>query len=436
MNSIRLRPEAIAPGALDGTTIMRYAHIYRGRSGGGVERYLRLLNECLLSRHDLTIVQTYVTSLENVEVEIELSGRGRIVWIPISFREYDAKGCRLLSRFLHVISGTYGLSRLVGYGAVAAKMRSVRELSAFLGGHFCHRETILSRHLERILRTQQIDLVCLHWMSYDTSALVSAAKQSAIPYVVINHFSNERLSLKKYLRWLADASSIGGVSSRCVPLHARDKFINLSDAVDIEFFAPDRSGAQLEESLDVILPARIDRSKGHDDVLRAAEMLAANGTAIKIGFIGPIQSTQFLAELKRRCGSLPKTVQVKFLGEVNPTEMRNWYASSKIVVLPSRSEGLGRVLLEAQAMERPVIAYASGGVADALIPDRTGYLLAPGDVGSLANCIEVLLQDKARRHDMGKAGRAFVSLHFSTNKLIERHEEFYIQAMGRALHNS
>lgn len=125
--------------------------------------------------------------------------------------------------------------------------------------------------------------------------------------------------------------------------------------------------------------------------------------------------------------------RVRFLGRLSGNDLRDWYAASDVVVLPSSSEGLGRVLLEAQAMEKPVIAYDSGGVPEALAPEESGFLVKPADAATLAVRMRFLLDHPVTAAQMGRCGRQFVLTHFQVESLVERHERLYERALaGRA----
>src|SRR5215469_6130794 len=79
---------ATRPASLDGLTLMRYAHLYRKRTSGGVEQYLRQLDHGLLSRNQLTVLQMHLVDSSTPEqVEEEAVGRGRIIWIPVAMRK-------------------------------------------------------------------------------------------------------------------------------------------------------------------------------------------------------------------------------------------------------------------------------------------------------------------------------------------------------------
>ena len=87
-----------SPGALDGVTILRYAHVNRHRVSGGVEQYLRQLDRGLLQRHRLTILQMHLVTDDTDESEVENVGLGRIVWVPVTIRQVHSTLLDLRSR--------------------------------------------------------------------------------------------------------------------------------------------------------------------------------------------------------------------------------------------------------------------------------------------------------------------------------------------------
>ena len=86
-----------------------------------------------------------------------------------------------------------------------------------------------------------------------------------------------------------------------------------------------------------------------------------------------------------------------------------------LVISPSlRPEAFGRVPAEAQAMGRPVIAFAHGGALETVRDGETGWLVPPGDIGALADAIrEALRASPAERARMASAGQAHVRRNFT-----------------------
>jgi glycosyltransferase involved in cell wall biosynthesis len=420
-------------GDLDGITIMRYAHISRNRISGGVEQYLHHLDRKLLQRHRLTIVQTYlVEGQASNEVEAERVGIGRILWVPVVYR----RGCFRLSLIRSWIRGTHSVSlqnvgisdRERGSAFRSSMQRSFSDRLAQLR----HRNVVSSGHLSEMLRLYPVDLLALHWLSYDTEALMHTASRSGIPFVFVNHHENVRLALPIVRKWMSRAAAIGTVSDCGIPDEIQAKYAYLSDAVDTDYFDPEKAkGNHSYQNRIILLAARIDNGKGHGDLIQVAGILKKRGVDCVLYFAGAVESKALECELRDRAAAAGLTDKVLFLGEQNREEIRDLYSSSSIVVLPSYSEGLPRVLLEAQSMKKPVIAYNSGGVMNAMVPDESGFILDKGDLAGMAAKTELLLQNGDDNSRMGERGRDFVRRSFNLNDLVHRHEKFYIRALAR-----
>lgn len=429
-----MNPAIARPGALDGITIMRYAHQYRARSAGGVEQYLRRINESLLHRHRMTIIQTHLVGPDcKHEVEVETVGIGRLIWVPIVIRRTTSILADLPWRLQYVLTDAFRHPREAGNGSSTTMLSFLGGLLDLSGGHFRYQTAIFSGHLRSLLSSTKVDLLAMHWLSYDTDRLISQSIRMGTPFVIVNHFGNERFCLPEARKWLNKATALAGVSSRHIPEEVRPRLVNLSDGVDTAFFSPDL--AQPVRRADchpvILLPARIDRGKGQRDLIEAARILASNDWEFVVVFAGAVDSDPFCRELKKRAAELGLGDRVVFAGEVDQKELRDWYAVSSVVVLPSQSEGLGRVLLEAQSMKKPVIAYDCGGTGEAVLHNSTGFLLKRGDVAGLAERIGFLLGHDAERLQMGECGRAFVAINFSLLSLTDRHERFYLQSLAR-----
>lgn len=392
-------------GTLDRVTLFRFAHMRRSSSSGGVEAYLRYLNRHLLQRNRMRILQMYLVPESGpFDIEIEQVGQGELVWIP------SIKNNR------------------------GQQLTKARRLWARLGRlnspefRICH-DILLST-----LANYQITLAVFHWISEDSRIILNFLKNKRIPFVVINHFQNAWLTRRYIRNQISKALAIGGVSNVDVPRFVRSRFTNLSDGVDTDFFHPEKA-VPLERKIKsplILLPSRITEGKGHLDAIRALGWLVREGFSAILIFAGRQESAALIESLKRIISEEGVQEQVLFVGELNPEELRNWYAASDIVVLPSYSEGLGKVLLEAQAMERPVVAYEVGGVAEAIQDGDGGCLVRKGNIEGLAGSLKELLENHDKRCKMGKCGRKFVIERFSLDLLTIRHEEFYAKTLDHS----
>lgn len=386
-------------GVLDRLTILRFAHMSRQATSGGVEAYLWNLNRVLLERNQVRILQMYLAP-DGVPaaVETEQLGRGEIVWIP---------------------------SILTGVSAEQMSYAQRLKTRLCLGG-----ETRLSVNhdaLLSILVDFEPEIALFHWLSEDSQVVIDHLVTKNIPFAVINHFDNSRLTCRMARRQIREATAIGGVSSIDIPNFLKDAFVDLSDGMDTEFFHPRKAVplAVMPQGDLILLPSRMCEQKGHLDAVKALSILARRGRRAILALAGREGSTDFGKRLRRVISKEGVQDRVMFLGELCPMGLRNWYGASNVVVLPSHSEGLGRVLLEAQAMEKPVLAYDVGGVRAACHDGASGFLVRKGDIEGLARRLEELLEDPAKRSQMGQRGREFVVCRFSLDALAIRHERFY-----------
>jgi glycosyltransferase involved in cell wall biosynthesis len=112
---------------------------------------------------------------------------------------------------------------------------------------------------------------------------------------------------------------------------------------------------------------------------------------------------------------------VIFKQDLSDEELIRQMKESEILVLPSTREGFGMVLAEANCCHKPVIAYNSGGTAEVIDQDKTGYLIEAGDKKELTRKIEKLLLDKELQHEMGENGRHKVEDKYDWDKLSDEY---------------
>ena len=99
-----------------------------------------------------------------------------------------------------------------------------------------------------------------------------------------------------------------------------------------------------------------------------------------------------------------------------------------MLVLPSLNEGMGRVLVEAMAAGKPVVASRVGGIPDLVRHAETGYLVPPADEKALADGIKMLLDDPEKAKQMGLRGQEYCR-QFSLDAMIEKLDNLYSDLM-------
>ena len=114
----------------------------------------------------------------------------------------------------------------------------------------------------------------------------------------------------------------------------------------------------------------------------------------------------------------------EFLGIVPYDEVPSVYRSLDTFVLPSYTETLSRVVLEAQASGTPVIATSVGGIPEIVIDGENGLLCPPKDAECLAEAIDRLANDSALRTRLATNGRQSVLEAWSWGDMLDRYEQF------------
>jgi glycosyltransferase involved in cell wall biosynthesis len=105
-------------------------------------------------------------------------------------------------------------------------------------------------------------------------------------------------------------------------------------------------------------------------------------------------------------------------------------AAMDLFVLPSLNEGMGRVLVEAMAMELPCVASRVSGIPDVVADGETGVLVPPRHPEALARAIGTMLDDPERVREMGRRGRQKVVPAFSVERMVEKLAELYRELLA------
>ena len=120
-----------------------------------------------------------------------------------------------------------------------------------------------------------------------------------------------------------------------------------------------------------------------------------------------------------------KNLKVKTVFAGWQHDLRPYYSLMDVFVLPSLFEGLSNVILEAMAMEIPVIATTVGGNPDVVSNGENGFLVPPRNVSKLAAALARLVEDRQMRMKMGKLNRLKVKEDFQWDTAVEKVEKVY-----------
>ena len=194
-----------------------------------------------------------------------------------------------------------------------------------------------------------------------------------------------------------------------------DRFSNLS----VDPAAMKRSLEIPEGNLVVGTTGRLTHVKGHRYLIEAASKIMNIRPDTTFVFLGDGELSD---ELKNIASKLGIEENVKFPGwRPDVAEVMSIF---DVFVLPSLNEGMGRVLVEAMALGKPIVASDVGGISDLVIHDRNGYLVPVGDVETLAARIKELLDDFGKREKMGNMGRRYAAK-YSSEEMVKKIDQLY-----------
>ncbi len=187
-----------------------------------------------------------------------------------------------------------------------------------------------------------------------------------------------------------------------------------------------------EERPIVMLASRMLWDKGVGEFVEASRRLKQNGLAARYVLVGRCDEHNPAAIEPAQLRRWVEDGVVEWWEHRD--EMSQTLASATIVVLPSYREGLPKVLLEAAACGKPLIATDVPGCRDIVTHGVNGLLVPARDSAALAAAIDSLLGDSALRAAMGMAGRAGVILAFSVEKVAGQVVALYRELLARPKH--
>ena len=305
------------------------------------------------------------------------------------------------------------------------------------------------RELTAALVDERADVLVCHGYKPDLLG-VPAARRAGIPVVAVSHGwtaatlkvrineALDRLSLRAMDRVVCVSEEQGvKVRSAGVPA-ARVRIIR--DAIDAGRFANRPPDPAARAWLDALFPepaprhivgaaGRLSPEKGFARLVEAAALLARSGPDAGAGFVlfgeGPLR-----ADLERRIAA--EGLSGRFVLAGFRSDLDRFLPLFDVLALPSYTEGLPNIVLEANAAGVPVVATAVGGTPEAILDGENGYLVPPGDPAGLALRIGDLLQDAEARRAMGLRGQARVREHFTFEAQCLAYQQLFEELTTRA----
>src|SRR5262249_19706074 len=278
---------------------------------------------------------------------------------------------------------------------------------------------------------------------YATLTGAAAHWRTRIPFVMTRHVMGEpndtwRQAIRARLVFAAAAHSIDAViavSEACRQPFAVQSGRRLSEidtiynGIELGEHPPanrDALRARLGWPPDrpvVIMVAVMRPGKGHDVLFRAVASMRGRMPGLRVVLVGS-------GPLERKLRGEAPAVGGGIEGLGERADVAQLLAASDVLVLPSESEGLPTVLIEAGAACLPVVATRVGGVPEIVEDGRTGHLIDRGDAAGLARRILGLIEDGDAARRIGQAARLRVEQLFTLETQARRTIEVYRRVLA------
>ncbi len=304
--------------------------------------------------------------------------------------------------------------------------------------------------LARLIRRERVDLVHARSRAPAWSAWLAARRTGAAFVTTWHGAYSENLPFKKrYNAIMARGERVIAIS-RFVAERLRsdyavgpDRLRIIPRGADLAAFDPaairgDRLHALASDwnlpfgAKVIMLAGRITPWKGHELLLRALARLPADAPDWVCVLVGPRQREGTHANaLLAQAHELGLMKRLRFAGHCE--DMPAAYALADLVVVPSlKPEPFGRVVIEAQAMGRPVLVAGHGGAMETVEDGVSGVVFPPGDVDALAQGLARLLAlDPAERATFAEQARAHVAEHYCLQAMQRSTLAVYDELLGR-----
>jgi len=282
----------------------------------------------------------------------------------------------------------------------------------------------------KFLRNEKIDIIHIHLVGTFLFATVAAIIAGIENRILHWHNIYEKSRTKKY----RDVKIASFLSKNIIAISNDVKYRNCSiynikeskvvtiyNAIDIDLFSVNKENPNSEIILGTV--GKFTEQKGYDVLLKAFEEVLNHYSDIKLEIIGTGYLENDLTNLSEDLGI---TNSVRFLGSMSNRSVVETMNSWSIFVLASRWEGFGIVLIEAMALEKPVVATKVDAIPEVVEDGVTGILCQSEDYQGIAQGIISLLNDTEKAIEMGRFGRKRVEKYFTIGEMVNKLERIYL----------
>jgi len=314
---------------------------------------------------------------------------------------YMAQASLSLSKHLHVIPVVKSDSALEPYFKDKIPFISIdKKSNIFMFSS--------AKKLANIIDENSVKLIHLHWTKDIPFVVLAKLLSKSKPKIMQSrHMTMTRFKDDFYHNFLynnidiilAVTNQVKEQLEKFIPSTVRPKIVTLYPGAKESPLLGEEKKMQLKKELgfspksfNVGMVGRINKDKGQYLLIEAVKILKEKGLDVNAYFVGNAMQKSYLDELKQSVLDKKLQENIFFLGFMKtPSE---FYQLCDAVVLASKRETFGLVLVEAMRMKSAVLGSKSGGVVEIIDDEKTGLFFEPENVNSLADKIELFMKDR------------------------------------------
>jgi len=256
-----------------------------------------------------------------------------------------------------------------------------------------------------------------HWATHPTLAAYVIRRLTGLPYSFTAHAHDIHVDQTMLAEKIKKASFVVTISDYNLRLltelygkEASDRTVVIRCGVDSELFRP-RSGTRENSTFTIVCVAQLEVKKGHRYLLEACALLEARGVEFRCLLIG---EGELRPTIEARIAELGLQHRVEVAGARPRSQVLEALAEADVMVLPSivdpqgQQEGIPVALMEAMAMELPVVATSISGIPELVEHGQSGLLVPQRDAPALFEALHMLCETAGIRSELGSAARAKV----------------------------
>ena len=284
----------------------------------------------------------------------------------------------------------------------------------------------------KIIKKENIDIVCFQDpVSSFFSILFLKVRRAEVKIVVETHGDFiETLSLEKNLVlpslykklfYIMAKYSIGksniirAVSSsteqQVLDIDSSKSVVRFPAWIDFKDFQNIEPKPPSKDKFNILFIGSVtDRKKPHM-IIEAIQRI--NDKSYHLSIIGPAPNEKYFKELKDLIDKSDLQNQVSLIGPVDRESVKDYYSTSNLMILPSISEGLARVIFESQVAMCPVLVTDAPGMSDIVIDGQTGYVFESNNLDSLSLKIEYIKNNYEEASLVAKNAKGFILSNYS-----------------------